>query len=246
MKKISGMNLSIMQKTGPLVLIVLCIIVILTAGCLDGGAPQSGTGSQAQSLSGSTAPGTDFDPVIGVWRSPGTVYKFEISFDVEGKTKETYSSVPNVFYNGTWMPAGVNTYLVTRDTGEKTLWIHDVSANTIYKKDVPGIVYSFYQGSGASTGRLTGSAGSAAVLSGTGDMVVPFYASQSGLWIFTLQYSGESNFIIWLKDENGKRVSLLVNEIGIYSGTKPLKLDAGKYYLDVTSSGQWTVKASLS
>jgi len=236
-----------LQKTGTLVLIVLCILLVLAAGCTDAGTTPAGTSSQSTvSSSGSAASKQDFDPIVGVWRSPGAVYKFEITFSVDGKTKETYSSVPNVFYNGTWIPAGDNTYLVTRETGENTLWIHDMSTNTIYKKETPGIVYSFYQGTGASTGRLTGSQGNAAILSGTGDQVVPFYATQSGLWIFTMQYSGESNFIIWIKDEKGKRLSVLANEIGTYSGIKPLKLDTGKYYLDITASGPWTIKASVS
>ncbi|HNX18240.1 MAG TPA: hypothetical protein PKM50_07950 [Methanoregula sp.] len=235
-----------MKRAGPLVLVLFCIIMVLSAGCTDDNAIPASTGSQPKVMSGSTGSNPDFDPIIGVWRSPGAVYKFEIMFDIEGKTRETYSSVPNVFYNGTWIPAGEKTYLVTRDTGDKTLWIHDASANTIYKKDMPGIVYSFYQGTGASTGRSTGTSGTTAVLSGTGDQIVPFYAAQSGLWLFNMQYSGESNFIVWLKDEKGKRVSLLANEIGTYSGIKPLNLNAGKYYLDITSSGPWTIKASLS
>jgi hypothetical protein len=77
-------------------------------------------------------------------------------------------------------------------------------------------------------------------------MVVPFTATESGLWVFTLHYSGQSNFIVWLQNNQGNRLALLANEIGIYSGMKPQTLDAGKYYLNVTASGPWTIQASVS
>lgn len=231
------------QKTGSLVLAVLCVISILAAGCTNTSttatAPAAtGTLTPLTGSSGTTYSGLSFDPIVGVWRSPGSVYKFEITFDLSGKTEERYSSVPNVYYNGTWLPVGVNTYLVTRESGEKIIWVHDLSKNTLYKKEAPSIVYTLYQG--------PGSTGSTALLSGTGDAVVPFTATESGLWIFTLHHSGESNFIVWIKDDEGKRLSLLTNEIGIYSGIKPQNLDAGKYYLNVTASGPWTIHASVS
>ncbi|WP_428372582.1 hypothetical protein [Methanoregula sp.] len=247
---LSVCHISNLKGTGPLVLIVLCILTVLAAGCTGTGTtPQSPAVTNPLSSvtsSGSAASKLSFDPIVGVWRSPGAVYKFEISFDVNGKTEETYSSVPHVYYNGTWIPAGDNMYLVTRETGEKTLWIHDMSANTIYKQEAPSIVYSLYQGTSMSAGRSAGTAGSSAVFSGTGNMVVPFTATESGLWVFTTNYSGQSNFIVWLGDNQGNRLALLANEIGIYSGVKPQKLDAGKYYLNVTASGPWTIQASVS
>ena len=147
---------------------------------------------------------------------------------------------------GRGFPRGTILYLVTRDTGKNTLWIHDVSATTIYKQVAPSIVYSLYQGTGTATGNPTGTAGSSAVLSGTGNMIVPFTATESGLWVFILTYSGPGNFIVWLKDDQGNRMGTLANEIGMYSGTKPQSLDAGKYYLNVTASGPWTIQASVS
>lgn len=240
-------HIRIPQKTGSLVLAVLCVISILAAGCTDTGTTATAPAATdtLTPLTGSSG-GLSFDPIVGVWRSPGAIYKFEITFDVDGKTQETYSSVPNVFYNGTWMPVGDNTYLVTRDSGEKTIWIHDLSANTISKRDSPSIVFTLYQGVGRSAKSAGSAAGSVAVLSGTGDQVVPFTATSSGLWVFTLNYSGPSNFIVWLKDSQGKRMAVLANEIGTYSGVKPQKLDAGKYYLNVTASGPWTIQAAVS
>ena len=239
-------------RTGSLALAVLCITVVLAAGC---------TGTQETQLtpvntltpltsasSGTSASGLSYDPIVGVWRSPGAIYKFEITFDVNGKTQENYASVPNVFYNGTWTALGNDMYLVTRDSGEKNVWVHDLSANTLYKKETPAIVYTLYQGVGRASAAPGGSTvvSGEALLSGTGDSTVPFTATGSGLWVFTLNYTGEKNFIVWLTDENGKRVALLANEIGTYSGMKPQKLDAGKYYLDVKASGPWTIKAAIS
>jgi len=239
-------------RTGSFALAVLCITVVLAAGC---------TGTQETQLtpvntltpltsasSGTSASGLSYDPIVGVWRSPGAIYKFEITFDVNGKTQENYASVPNVFYNGTWTALGNNMYLVTRDSGEKYIWIHDTSGNTVYKKEAPSIVYMLYQGVGRASAAPGGSTAvsGAALLSGTGNSIVPFTATGAGLWVFTLNYTGEKNFIVWLTDENGKRVALLANEIGTYSGMKPQKLDAGKYYLDVTASGPWTIKAAIS
>jgi len=153
-------------RTGSFALAVLCITVVLAAGC---------TGTQETQLtpvntltpltsasSGTSASGLSYDPIVGVWRSPGAIYKFEITFDVNGKTQENYASVPNVFYNGTWTALGNDMYLVTRDSGEKNVWVHDLSANTLYKKETPAIVYTLYQG----VGRASAAPGGSTVVSG--------------------------------------------------------------------------------
>jgi len=82
--------------------------------------------------------------------------------------------------------------------------------------------------------------------SGNGDDVVAFSASGSSLRVFTMSYSGGSNYIIWLKDSQGNLVDLLVNEIGSYSGKKSARLTSGDYYLDVTAAGPWSVEISPS
>lgn|GEM_PF-1185434 len=254
MKQMLSVPFSVLWRTGSLALAVLCLTAVLAAGCTGTTtnspaavttltpltAPSSGTAAAVYGLS--------YDPVVGVWRSPGAIYKFEITFDVNGKTQENYASVPNVFYNGTWVALGDSQYLVTRDTGEKYIWIHDMSGNTVYKQAAPSIVYTLYQGVGRASSAPGGSTAVAgeALLSGTGNSIVPFTATGSGLWVFTLNYTGDKNFIVWITDNQGKRVALLANEIGTYSGMKPQKLDAGKYYLDVTANGPWTIKAALS
>jgi len=251
MKQLPSIPSSVFGRNGSLALAVLCVTVVLAAGCTGTtlSSPAATTAlTPLTGSSGTSVSGLSYDPVVGVWRSPGAIYKFEITFDVNGKTEEKYASVPNVFYNGTWAPLGGNTYLVTRDTGEKYVWVHDLSANTVYKKEAPAIVYTLYQGVGRASSAPGGSSivSGAASLSGTGNNVVPFTATESGLWVFTMRYSGEKNFIVWLTDDQGKRLYLLANEIGTYSGMKPQKLDAGKYYLDVTANGPWTIKAAIS
>jgi hypothetical protein len=248
MKIRSVCHLHNLQGIRSLVLIVLCITLILAAGCMGAGTtslpPAANAISPFVTPSGSPATKLSFDPIVGIWRSTGSGHQFQIVFDVNGKTQETDSGIPNVCYNGTWIPAGDNAYLVTQDTGKNTLWIHDVAANTIHKQEAASVVYSLYRGTSA--GNPTATAGSSADLSGTGNMVVPFTATESGLWVFTLTSSGPSNFIVWLKDDRGNRMVTLANEIGVYSGTKTQNLDAGKYYLNVTASGPWTIRASVS
>lgn len=80
--------------------------------------------------------------------------------------------------------------------------------------------------------------------SGTGDDVVSFTATESGLRVFAMSYTGKSNFAIWLIDSNGDKIDLLVNKIGAYSGKKSDPLTTGKYTLDVTASGAWSVDIS--
>ncbi len=81
-------------------------------------------------------------------------------------------------------------------------------------------------------------------LSGSGDDVVSFAATGTSLRIFTMKYTGTSNFAVVLKDANGGYMKLLANEIGSYSGKKSEQLSTGKYYLDVTASGPWSIQIS--
>lgn len=229
-----------LKKTGFFVLAVLCVTVIFAAGCTDNSSPSASSSASV----GASATRAVYDPVVGVWRSPGTVYRFEIAFGIHGDTHETYSSVPNVVFNGTWQSLGDNTYMVTRDNGKQSFWTYSPATNTISKNDAPDIVYSLYQG--VSAKMASDAAADSALFSGNGDRLFPFTVSSPGLWIFTLQYSGKGNFIVWLKDEQGNRVALLANEIGVYSGTKPQNLNAGRYFLNVTAGGPWTIKTQVS
>ena len=89
------------------------------------------------------------------------------------------------------------------------------------------------------------SSGSAIVdeihLSGRGNDIQTFNTTETGLNTFTLHHTGGSNFAVTLKDKDGKYLSLLVNEIGEYSGKKSETLAAGNYTLDITADGDWTI-----
>jgi len=82
-----------------------------------------------------------------------------------------------------------------------------------------------------------------AIFTGTGDDVVSFNATGTGIRIFTINHIGKSdNFAVFLKDSQGNTLGLLVNEIGQYYGKKSHQLKTGKYYLDITASGYWTIE----
>ena len=122
-----------LRKTGFFVLAVLCVAVVLAAGCAD----NSSSSVSSSASVGASATRPTYDPIVGVWRSPGTVYKFEITFGVNGDTHETYSSVPNVVFKGTWQSLGDNTYMVTRDNGKQNIWTYNPATNTTSKNDTP-------------------------------------------------------------------------------------------------------------
>lgn len=80
------------------------------------------------------------------------------------------------------------------------------------------------------------------VISGYGDDVIPLNVQTAGLYIFSMSHSGRSNFIVWVKGGDGYHQDLLVNEIGHYSGKKSTRLEKGKYYVDITADGHWTIQ----
>lgn len=80
--------------------------------------------------------------------------------------------------------------------------------------------------------------------SGSGDDVTDALSLDEGYTVFEVTNSGDSNFAVKLHDENGGS-DLLINEIGAYNGkVGTLIKTAGNYNLEVTSSGNWTIKAS--
>jgi hypothetical protein len=80
-----------------------------------------------------------------------------------------------------------------------------------------------------------------AQFSGYGNDIQSFNSTGTGRKFFTLTHDGKSNFAIVLEDERERYISLLVNEIGSYSGKKSANLTIGKYYLDITADGAWTI-----
>jgi len=80
-------------------------------------------------------------------------------------------------------------------------------------------------------------------LSGTGQQASQKFTLEKGLSIFKMTHSGQANFQIWLLDNSGQEIELLVNEIGSFNGAKAVGIDSkGTYLLDISADSQWSVK----
>lgn len=60
--------------------------------------------------------------------------------------------------------------------------------------------------------------------------------------VLNITYSGDSNFIVKLY-ENDELKKLLVNEVGVYSGSVLIE-DSGTYDLEIKSNGSWNITSS--
>lgn len=77
---------------------------------------------------------------------------------------------------------------------------------------------------------------------GKGQQTSEFFSTGKGLATFKMTHQGSHNFSIWLLNDKGQRVELLVNEIGAFDGSKALGISKeGIYILDITADGDWTV-----
>ncbi|MBI2305363.1 MAG: hypothetical protein HYU86_11540 [Chloroflexi bacterium] len=78
--------------------------------------------------------------------------------------------------------------------------------------------------------------------SGQGQQVSPRFSLGQGLSTFRMTHDGRRNFAIWLLDDNGQRVELLVNVIGSFDGAKAVGIKrAGTFTFDIAADGNWTV-----
>jgi hypothetical protein len=81
------------------------------------------------------------------------------------------------------------------------------------------------------------------ILSGNGQEATSKFILEKGLTIFNMKHDGTSNFAVWLMDSSGRRVDLLVNEIGEFDGSKAIGIEnAGQYILDIDANGNWEVE----
>jgi hypothetical protein len=83
-------------------------------------------------------------------------------------------------------------------------------------------------------------------ITGSGSDVVPFTVGTSGAVTFQLVHAGEGAFIVWLLDSSAERQALLTAKIGDVSDTRVENLAAGSYFLDVDSTGEWSVSITGS
>jgi len=77
---------------------------------------------------------------------------------------------------------------------------------------------------------------------GTGNQATALFGLKSGLTTFDLTYNtADSNFIVWLKDQQGNDVELLANVITTYNGGRVISVPSdNNYLLNITASGPWT------
>ena len=79
-------------------------------------------------------------------------------------------------------------------------------------------------------------------LVGSGKRPTKRFSIVGGVTEFALSYRGSSNFIVDLIDSsNGDMVENLANEIGTFTGTRILGVDAGRYLLQVDGEGTWSI-----
>lgn len=79
------------------------------------------------------------------------------------------------------------------------------------------------------------------VFTGNGDVATEFFTTSRKLLRVTMEHSGSRNFAVWLLDQSGAKKELMANEIGAWSGEAYFGHPAGKYLLDITADGEWTI-----
>jgi autonomous glycyl radical cofactor GrcA len=79
-------------------------------------------------------------------------------------------------------------------------------------------------------------------LSGRGQEATSKFSLEKGLSIFKMTHDGDSNFAIWLLDDEGDKVELLVNKIGDFDGSKAVGIKKhGDHLLDISADGRWAI-----
>ena len=80
------------------------------------------------------------------------------------------------------------------------------------------------------------------VISGSGQEATDYFSLTKGISIFNLEHEGTSNFAAVLYSARGEYISLLVNEIGRFDGSKVVPIDSsGDYLLDISADSAWSV-----
>lgn len=80
-------------------------------------------------------------------------------------------------------------------------------------------------------------------LSGVGQQATEKFTLNKGLAIFKMTHNGKRHFAIWLMNNDGEKVDLLVNTTGLFDGSKAVKIPRdGTYLLDIAADGSWAVE----
>lgn len=96
-------------------------------------------------------------------------------------------------------------------------------------------------GGAATEEALTVGEGGTVALTGQADAISDPFTLPAGLYIVEANYAGEGNFQVWARTE-ADGDTLVINEIGSYSGEGALRLRAdARLIIDVTGAGPWEV-----
>jgi hypothetical protein len=76
---------------------------------------------------------------------------------------------------------------------------------------------------------------------GRGDKIVEITLTEGFVHIANIKHTGRSNFIVKAIDASGESVDLIVNEIGNYSGTRPVDFGETPAALQIDADGSWTI-----
>jgi hypothetical protein len=81
------------------------------------------------------------------------------------------------------------------------------------------------------------------ILSGSGDSVEEI-VKPSIPALARIQYTGSGNFAVWNYDKDGKKIDLLVNVVGNYTGVVPLDFldNEHTHRFEIQSEGQWQIQ----
>lgn len=81
--------------------------------------------------------------------------------------------------------------------------------------------------------------------SGSGAEATNLFDLTQGLYIFRLHHVGKSNFIVHLMAESGPAMSSLVNVIGVFDGSKAVRIErSGRYLLNIDADGNWSISVA--
>jgi hypothetical protein len=80
---------------------------------------------------------------------------------------------------------------------------------------------------------------------GRGDQYSPYLNAKTGALRIASHHTGQTNFIVFLLDSQGRLIEGIANEIGPYDGTKVIRIPRdGVYLLSIQADGDWTVEAT--
>jgi hypothetical protein len=78
-------------------------------------------------------------------------------------------------------------------------------------------------------------------ITGRGQQVTKLITLENGLYLFKMNHSGQSNFIIKPYSSSGRGYSSLVNEIGPFDGSSAEAFSKGDYLFQVYADGVWEI-----